>query len=60
MLMADHLKRSTTSSPFEFNFRVLSSHGGLEVEHWSDYRTLSILVDQSPLGAYIDRVPYFH
>ena len=31
----------------------LSSRGGLEVEPRSDNRTLSILVDQSPLGACI-------
>ena len=29
----------------------ISSRGGLEVELWSDNRTLSILVDQSPLWA---------
>ena len=29
----------------------LSGRGGLEVEQWSDNRTLSILVDQSPLWA---------
>ena len=29
----------------------LSSPGGLEVEQWSDNRTLSISVDQSLLGA---------
>ena len=29
----------------------LSSRGGLEVEQWSDIRTLFISVDQSPLGA---------
>ena len=29
----------------------LSSRGGLEVEQWSDNRTLSISVDQFPLGA---------
>ena len=28
-----------------------SSHGVFEVEQWSDKRTLSISVDQSPLGA---------
>ena len=28
-----------------------SSGGGLEVEQWSDNRTLSISLDQSPLGA---------
>ena len=28
-----------------------SSRGGLEVEQWSDNITLSISVDQSPLGA---------
>ena len=28
-----------------------SSRGGLEVEQWSDNRTLSISVDQSPLWA---------
>ena len=32
-------------------FENLSSRGGLEVEQWSDNRTLSIWVDQSPLGA---------
>ena len=37
----------------------LSNRGGLEVERWSDNRTLSISVDLSPLGAYIDRVSYF-
>ena len=30
--------------------QIRSSHGGLEVEKWSNNRTLSILVDQSPLG----------
>ena len=37
-----------------FDFFILeygSSSGGLEVEQWSDNRTLSILVDQSQLGA---------
>ena len=32
----------------------LSSRGGSDVEQWSDNITLSISVDQSPLGAYID------
>ena len=32
-------------------FCLISSRGGLEVEQWSDNRTLSISVDQSPLGA---------
>ena len=32
---------------------MLSSRGGLEVEQWSDNITLSISVDQSPLGACI-------
>ena len=32
---------------------IISSHGGLEVEQWSDNKTLSILVDQSPLGSYM-------
>ena len=31
--------------------KKLSSHGGLEVEQWSDNKTLSISEDQSPLGA---------
>ena len=35
------------------SYKYLSSHGGLEVEQWSDNRTLSISVDQSPLGAYM-------
>ena len=34
-----------------FHFQS-SRGGGLEVEQWSDNRTLSILVDQSPLGAH--------
>ena len=34
-----------------FEFIHLSSRGGLEVEQWSDNRTLSISVDQSPLWA---------
>ena len=38
---------------FCFFTAVLSSRGGLEVEQWSDNRTLSISVDQSPLGACI-------
>ena len=33
------------------NITTWSSRGGLEVEQWSDNRTLSISVDQSPLGA---------
>ena len=32
-------------------FRWGSSRGGLEVEQWSDNRTLSFSVDQSPLWA---------
>ena len=35
------------------NLTGKSSRGGLEVEKWSDNRTLSISVDQSPLGAYM-------
>ena len=31
--------------------QILSSRGGLEVEQWSENRTLSISVDQSPLWA---------
>ena len=31
----------------------IESRGGLEVEQWSENRTLSISVDQSSLGAYI-------
>ena len=30
-----------------------SSHGGLEIEPWSDNRSLSISVDESPLGAHM-------
>ena len=33
------------------NETEISSRGGLEVEEWSDNRTLSISVDQSPLRA---------
>ena len=33
-----------------YNLKKISSHGGLEVEQWSDNRTFSISVDQSPLG----------
>ena len=32
---------------------AVSSSGGLEVEQWSDNRTLSISVDQSQLGDYM-------
>ena len=31
--------------------KSISRRGGLEVEQWSDKRTLSILVDRIPLGA---------
>ena len=34
-----------------FNLSAVYSRGGLEVEQWSDNRTLSISVDQFPLGA---------
>ena len=33
------------------SFTLLSRRGGSEVEQWSDNRTLSIMMEQSPLGA---------
>ena len=39
------------NSNFFLTSPVQSSRGGLEVEQWSDNRTLCISVDQSPLGA---------
>ena len=38
---------------FDVNILELRSHGGLEVEQWSDNRALSISVDQFPHGACI-------
>ena len=38
--------------PFPRNEKAIKfGDGGLEVEQWSDNRTRSISVDQSPLGA---------
>ena len=49
-LTPNHIK--SFCQKFLINDKVLlSSRGGLEVEQWSDNRTLSISVDQSPLWA---------
>ena len=39
------------NNPNKLTNELLFSRGGLEVEQWSDNRTFSISVDQSPLGA---------